>query len=795
MVSVQLLNDSGEFVGNIDLYKGSDFNLKYSKKISDLKNINSRSTHFSSDFDVPNTANNERLLFGIRDINASATSLNVLGLNRCVILFEGNQVERGFISAKKSQVKGDFTLFFRGGNFDWIEIIGDKNLNEMLWRDYETGLYSIDAKELFTIDRINTLTGIGYDLTYPYVDRNNGLAFLDFRPMINFYNFFKSIEVLTGYTFDSDWLESLFIKGGGAIGDMDHEGLGFDPNISFTVDESDIRASIAKYGLTEITTPLSDLSQSIGNIGVSPSVPTYRMFYRFNTKFTVLVSDDNVLFDVASSTYAVGVSGLYSINFKAFYTALYFDYTNGDQLMPLLDNPLYFVPPNIRWYIVAENTFNTSINGNILASGVSSVVTNSESANFTLASLYETEMIESIGDITLFEGQNISVFAELLEDAQTTIVDLQDLQTNSKKYWRLNFENQSFIEFKLKSQIQLGDEFRINSLMPKEIKIIDVIKDFKTVFNLYFDVDLNRKKIICEPRDEFFEALTSAVDITDKIDNSSPIDVNFESNFKSKIKFKYKVDSSDKWLERWEKFSKRTYAQYIHSLSPSKRFEGGEEVIQLGVLTPAIQRVNSVVTSIVRTEWDNDLNAKLPVNNRYAPKLYQLVRGIHKDRFGNKRIGDRILSVAVMEGFDGLDTYQNRKLTFNGEGGLVQTYYGKTLANINDFVQVDLTLKISNYEFFSWNMRKPLYISYPENIKGYYIVTSINNHDVNGVGLTRFTLLKYKSYTSVPLDTTQVTNVDPDIITEVEEGGEAVMVEEGGLIVNCLDDNFQFIYK
>lgn len=795
MVSVQLLSDSGIFVGNIDLYKGSDFNLKYTKKISDLKNINSRSTHFSTDFDVPNTANNERLLFGIRDVNAKASSLNVLGLNRCVILFEGNQVERGFISAKKSQIKGDFTLFFRGGNFDWIELIGDKNLNEMPWRDYQTGLYTLDALELFSVDRINTLNGISYDLTYPFVDRNNSLNFLDFRPMINFYSFFKAVENLTGYTFDSQWLESLFIKGGGAIGDMTHVGLGFDPNISFTIDEADIKASLIKYGLPQILDPLTDLSQTIGNIGVSPDDPTYRMLYRFQNRFTVLISDENVLFDSVTSTYSVAVSGLYSINFKAFYTATFFDYLNSNAITPIQDNILYFTPPNIRWYVVVGNTSNTVINGTVVGSGVSAIQNITDSAIFTNASLFETQMSDFAGDITLFAGQQVCVFVELLEDAQTSLIDFSDLQTNSKKYWRLNFENQTFIEFKLKAQIQLDDEFRINSLMPKELKIIDVIKDFKTVFNLYFDVDLRRKKIICEPRDSFFSDISTAIDITDKIDNSSPIDVNFDSNFKKKIKFKYKKDTSDKWLERWEKFSKRTYAQYIHTLAPAKRFESGEEVIELGVLTPAIQRVNNVVTSIVRQEWDDELNEKLKVNDRYAPKLYQLVRGVHKDRFGNERIGNRVLTVAIMEGFDGLETFENRKLTFNGAGGLVQTYYGKTLANINDFAQVDLTLKISNYEFFSWNLRRPLYISYPENIKGHYVVTSINNHDVNGVGLTRFSLLKYKDYTPVTIDTTQLTNVDPDVITESEDELQPIMVEVDGIIVNCLDNNFQKIYK
>ena len=50
------------------------------------------------------------------------------------------------------------------------------------------------------------------------------------------------------------------------------------------------------------------------------------------------------------------------------------------------------------------------------------------------------------------------------------------------------------------------------------------------MFNLYFDVDVNRKVVTIEPRDDFFTGVS--VDITDKIDKAAIQEEIEESNIR-----------------------------------------------------------------------------------------------------------------------------------------------------------------------------------------------------------------------------------------------------------------------
>ena len=59
-----------------------------------------------------------------------------------------------------------------------------------------------------------------------------------------------------------------------------------------------------------------------------------------------------------------------------------------------------------------------------------------------------------------------------------------------------------------------------------------------------------------------------------------------------------------------------------------------------------------------------------------------------------------------MEEFANTPTFEDRKLTFNGERGLVWDYYRKTIANIEDTAMLTLKINLSLYDFRSWDLSK-----------------------------------------------------------------------------------------
>jgi hypothetical protein len=809
-LQILILDLAGNQLGELDLTDSDDFALKLTKSIASINDIGRRNTSFSLDFDAPQTKNNNKLLNGLR---FATTSKEILGQKPCAIVVDGNQVDRGFVYPFQSEFDGMYKLVFKGLNNDWVEQLRDVELNELNWRDYQAPFArSEDATELFTgarIGALNTQNSTTADLTYPYINRNNDGAAIHFRPQLHLRSIVLAMFEKIGYTvssvfFDSDWIKAGANGVAYPVGDdygnpYTHMGLSVDPGFQMTRDQQDLNGQLVEQKTTNIVVPIPqnwNPTTFMGNMDLTPNVSTVRKFYRFPGHINQTIQDTFGRFDSVNSEFTVGLSGTYSLEFFFNFQFAYYDgnlslwkhyatvltASDANYVANQMPNWNTVRPPNFKWYIVKNNTSDTAIDGTII---------------YTFTNSTGQRVIHDLQKEHPFNsGDKISVFLELLDDAKGFHTSAAPKNKPSLDRWRVRIENSSVLRIVPKADVQLGDTFRINSHIPEGIKCITLLQDFKTMFNLYFDVDVNRKIVFIEPRDEFYTGVSE--DITDIVDLSTSPVLNYLSSYKNEMVFEYVTDSKDKYLEQWNKINDKTYAQYKYLLNNPERFEKGQSKLSTSLISATIQGplngATNIFTSVVKEEYLDADNLAKPVNKNYSPRVFQLILGQQYDTAGVPRrtASPLVVLAAAMEDYGNTPTFEDRRLTFNATNGLVENYYAKTLANIEDTAILTVKLNMTLTKFNEWDLKRTYYISEPAEIAGYYITDSIKNFNVTKETLTTVTLVKFKDFTPVAVPG-GVGNVN--VITQTGTQPTPILCTVNGAIVDCLDNNLQQMFK
>jgi hypothetical protein len=801
-LQIFILDLQGNQLGELDLNDVDSFALKLTKSIASIQDIGRRNTSFSLDFEAPQTKNNNKLLAGLRF--ATATK-EILGKKPCAIMVDGNQVDRGFLYPFESSLNGDYKLVFKGLNNDWVEQLRDVELNQLEWLDYDTGLRSEDATEVFSGTRmsyLNTQNSETEDLIYPAMNRNNGGATEALRPQLHLRSIILRMFEKIGYSVSSAFIESDWIKGNVAFDDSlgnpyTHLGLSVDPAFQLEKDEQDLLGTGISYKTTGITgsDPNSwDLNACVGNIGLTPAAPNIRTLYRFPNFINGLILDENNRFDPVTSEYTVPVSGVYELTFSFGHQwAFFYDVSNQWEFWTNQVSELTTNPPSFKWYIVKNNTSNDSIDGKILHETIpyskKPATQNTGTPNSNIEDSLPVTRFH-----TFATGDKISVFLGIEDEAAGNIET--ELNNPSLPYWRLIMLNDSVLSITAKAELQLGDVFRINSHIPKGVKCLTLLQDFKTLFNLYFDVDPLRRIVYIEPRDNFY--LEGATDITDKIDFNTAPSLNYLSDYKNEMVFEYKTDTKDKYLEQWNKVHDREYGKYTYVMGNNSRFEKGQSTLKTSLLSATIQGnlngTTNIMTSIIKEQYLDKDNEGKPVNKNYGMRIFQLVRGRQYEPSGIARrtVSPLEVTVAIMEEYSNTPTFEDRKLTFVGYRGLVWDYYTKTLANIEDTAILELRLNLGMYDYKAWNLRGVFYISEPAEIAGYYITDSVKNFNVTKEAMTSVTLVKFKDFTPVTVEG-GTGNVNE--ITDNVPDPQPILCTVNGAIVNCLDNDLQIMFK
>jgi len=734
-VEIKIVDGNNSILGSLDLTSFADFPLTFTKGIADINELNTRSGTYSLSFKIPDTKVNNNLFDFVNNINTKNKS-TTLARRSCVVFVEGIQVETGHIKVTASDSKGFYKAVFFGDNTDWVSLMSRTNLNELTWRDAVTYFDSA------TIAALNASNVDLNDIVYPYIDRNSSSATSNLRPTLYAKAIIDTAFAKIGYTVDSNFFNTPEFKK-----------LAVDFVANFTYDSDAILSTESNYSATTIPAapaPSWGANTMIGNLG-DPITTNIRTIYRFPSIFNNAIKDPAGLFNNTSNEYTVPLTALYQVNFLFNYEWRKWEtYASAwTQWIPRASlDPLKTRPPNFKWYIVANNTSDTAIDGTVL-------YTSNFVVNEDLNSNNHPEVLLTAGD-------NVSIILELVNDAYGFLNTTGLNAAGTINRWAARIDNGSSVSFIRKGSVVLGDPYSLSTVIPKDVSCLDIIQDFKTNFNLYFSADTYRKEAKIEPRDDFFKDISNAPDWTDKIDLKSGYQISYASEYKETLEFKYIEDSKDEYLERWNVINSRNYGKYDQDLGD--RFNKGTSVVQTKLFSPVIQGQTSsgMFTSIIRKEY-GDLNVNGVQNTEYNFRLFNILTEQQFDAAGNplRAFSPFVVTVGLSESFGSSIVPMN--LNFAGDDGLVQTYYAKTITNLLEGGVLSIQVNLSLTDYRETDLRQPIYIDAPSEIKGHYIVQKIDKFKASKDVSTRVELLRFQSYTAVPNDPNQSGNVPPTI--------------------------------
>lgn len=774
-------------LGLLDLGRGGDLSLKLTKETSTITNIVTRRGTYSLDFDLPDTPNNRQLLFGVGFVPSSGNSLSILRKKNARIKVNNTEIERGFIRFSEGKWEGNYRATFYGGNNEWADQLNNLYLYELEYRnlgEISPGVELFDASRIATV---NNGDSTNYDISYPFVERNTGSAGDQLRPVIYVKKLIQRMFEAIGFTVESDFLNSTFVAGDGA----ENKGIVFDPAVTFEVDPDRIELLRAEI-TTDRFTPLQDpntwnTDYFIGNLGDNVT-KNIRSEWGFANFWNVETKDPGD-FDPVTGVYTAPFTGSYDFivslpDFEyarntagPFNTTVPVAWTYADvRNYNLL---VQGAPPKVQIKLVKNNVGSSTINGTVVYEG--------SAGNPLVDELSQAK-------IALVAGDTLQVFFTM--DYQATLTISQS--SPNRDFWRFHPGSKAVFKAQPSNSIKLGDAYIIKDYIPTELKCLEVLQDFKIMFNLYFEADVYRKKVIIEPRDTYFLPLDQAKDITNIIDLDR-IKIDRKLPYKQFLSWRYAEDSKDGYLSRWNTLNNRTYAEYTHELTD--RFEAGEIVYSTKIIAPTIQKIaqpSNIVSSNIQQYWDVNENQGKGITQGYKPRVYQVVRAQQFDANGNpyRTSSPFVVSAALMESFGNVPTIDDKKLTFNGANGLVDLFYAKTISNIEAAAIVELKVAMSLWQFKNWNMRQLVYIDRPEQIKGYYIVEAIKNYNINGEDLVELRLLTYKDFIGATIPSGG-TNISSQVTTTQTTGNNyfPILVTVNGVTVNCLDNNGNPMYK
>lgn len=725
-VIIRILDSSNSVLGDLDLKSFNDFPLVITKGIVNLDNLKARTGSYTKSFKVPNTKNNSKLLNSLDDINSRKDYNDALNRKPCAILVDGVEIDKGFLQVSK---------VYQGFELDSFELVFFGNnvdwVKQASEKDLKDITFNNNSQTYNTagIVAANAADSDTYDHCYPYVSRSGDKTY---KPVYYLRSIIERGLNSIGYNVSSSFLTDAEIKK-----------LVCDFDLKFIVSDTDVSATKLRAELTS------------GTI-TTPKFQTYRIV--FNDDTNAPNEDSNSNYNAATGVYTVPNDGTYLINYN------------------LNINRGGTTEINYHVQLVKGGTSTTSIGtGQILAEYVATIRFNEPGA-----------IISIPFEQTLTAGDDISLYIYAPDQAINTL-------------------NDSYANIFRKQEIEDGDTFTLSEVIPRDIKLLDVINDFTRMFNVYYWTDVKTKTIYFEPRDSFFQSQSNSVDWTDKLDLSNKYEINYVSSYKRSIEFKYRDLSNDAWLKGWQEANKRTYGKYKHTLPD--RFAEGKDTISLDLFCASYTQkddegnvldggvLNSDTSPISIRLWSDYVKDK-PAEQieDYNPKIYQYNYGTQTSLSGLSRkinyngTQSTTIPYGIFESYENVTSGIN--LSFTGSDGLFATYYAKMFKNIEEGGRLIAYFNLDNVDIENLDFRKLVYIDYPLEVKGYYLIESVIDYNPIKNGLTKVSLFKFENLGSVAIDTTQQGNNG----NEVDLGNEEptlfpIYVEDGSNLLEVWIEN------
>ena len=352
-------------------------------------------------------------------------------------------------------------------------------------------------------------------------------------------------------------------------------------------------------------------------------------------------------------------------------------------------------------------------------------------------------------------------------------------------YNRINWDNaNTYVKLiDMSKQLVENNTFTLANILP-EVKVLDLFADITKVFNLYWRTDTKTKTVYVEERDSFFKSYTTALNWTDKLAIDKPYKLNFLENYNRDLIFKYAEDSNDKYLEKRNQtfqYQNNLYCSYKHELPT--RFPKGESYVKTSEIAPTyiIHDSKAVLDNtltrygVTARMWNepNINDSAPPPDYGFNPRILNYQYGAQTDIDGNALSVDfkesggwvnytNIPSALPIKVWNNTVPYS---LSFAQSDGLVLSYYGRTLGVIEDSLQLEAYIHLTDSDYQNLDMSKPIYLNNPEEVQGYWLIDTISDYSPFK-DLTKVTLTKYHKNDSsgrkVTIDTSSSPNPFPN---------------------------------
>ena len=410
------------------------------------------------------------------------------------------------------------------------------------------------------------------------------------------------------------------------------------------------------------------------------------------------------------------------------------------------------------------------------------------------------EFIYSAGDI-----EHTFQVTLVLNDELSFYVNPDDVSDNL-----VSFASGTYFKIQLTSEIKKNDTFSISSMIPDDVKFLDILNDFTRMFNIYYWTDVKTKTVYFEPRDVFFNSKTTALDWSSKLDTSNGYEVDYVSSYKRTVNFSYKKPSKDGYLKEWKDLNRREYGEYNHKLPD--RFNEGTTNIKLDFFSATYAHKALEVTPTPREAfttlkiWNEFKSSPETPDTRiidYNPRIFFFKNGGQLSSDTYERAISKFSTSSTTIPYGIFETYYNIEPQINlnftnslkkdgttADIGLFDRYYSKMFKNIEEGGRIIAYFDLSPTDIQNLDFRELIYLDGDSSIKGYYLVEKVIDYNPLTSELTKVSLFKFEDLGSVSIDDTQTGNNDSDTDDGLTPPTlQPIYVENGALLIEVYIEN------
>lgn len=731
-IEFRIVDSDNNIEGVLDVGDSEKFPFTINDSISDITTLNKRSGSFSSSFNIPSTKNNDNFLEHLylsshknyKDFDAEKTA---------ELVINDIDIDRGKLKIKSvitKENKREYKGVFFGNNMEWVKDLRGKTMQDLPYLD-NTYTYSATTIE-------NSWSNLGGTDSQVYSLINRGKRVkADETNVRDFYPDYFALDVLNnafksvGYNFSSNFFEETRNKGllipfwGENFkltqAEIDAEKINVEIDTSATYVDStytrDYNSSTLESGYLDVdinTVALSfdeaplPLFDNGNNFASGVYTVPFRGYYKFKLDLDIELTYGK------SDTYGGGREVVYKL-----------EVTRGASTITVPYSVVLDVKPDTDPSNITDNGATFTYRANV------------SSTNGAFIELYENDEVR-------IKWEYIVNYI----DAPNTFTNQETLILHGAAL--SNDLSRTIAEDKVYNWKTVSDD---------NIDLLDLITDIGNLFNIYWRTDRKTKTVHAEPRDSFYNDLSTAENWTDRIYDKNQYSLEYiNEKYKKTNVFKYSKDDNDKFLNLRNEAEGYDWCSY--NFDYPEKFKEGTTKIELKVLaaTYHLEDIYCTTESLAPYTariWDTSqqgvlTNSQLPEvdNEGMKPRLlyynydnqeYNYPNGLgtvlktFKFNGVDKGVIPFALSMPIIiDGETVADTGDaNNVLSYkdvSGNDGLYYQHFSKTAGTIVNGRILNINLLFDLVDYVDFDFRKPIYFDNRyQDIEGYWYVQKIKS--------------------------------------------------------------------